>query len=352
MSLKDTQTTQLHQPEIHPRAGRVFTPSDTDQLKQLPEPIEFETLDTEALSVLAEDKKNKTQRALRRFGIFSGLFILFTSGSFLYQQTQAAMEQHWLLGGALLLLSGGIAVSVSSLLWRWLKGRRSWQKVLQLKQQTKQLQRNSNRESGKQYLQDLNRFYHKKPQASRLAGVVAELPDYLNQQELLDRIDRQFVALLDAEAESRIRRYSGEIGLAVALSPWAKLDMLVVFWRSLKMIDEICKVYGIYPGTLERLRLLRQLFGHVILAGTTEVATEIMVGTGILDSLPGRLAARASQGLGVTALSVRLGYSCMSLCRPISTDKKTELAAKSMVKALGSQLVAKLISRGKSESSE
>ncbi|PMR75496.1 YcjF family protein [Billgrantia endophytica] len=123
----------------------------------------------------------------------------------------------------------------------------------------------------------------------------------------------------DREARRMISRMSGETAIMVAVSPLTLVDMALVAWRNLAMIDRICRLYGLELGYASRLRLLRSVLYNMAFAGATEMASE--AGMEILSlNLAGRLSTRAGQGMGVGLLSARLGLRTQRLTRPIGFD--------------------------------
>lgn len=102
----------------------------------------------------------------------------------------------------------------------------------------------------------------------------------------------------------------------VAVSPLTLVDMALVAWRSLAMIDRLCRLYGLelsYPG---RIRLLRSVLYQMAFAGATEMAGD--AGMQMLSmNLAGRLSTRAAQGMGIGLLSARLGLRTQRLTRPL-----------------------------------
>ena len=104
--------------------------------------------------------------------------------------------------------------------------------------------------------------------------------------------------------------------MLVALSPLATVDMMLMLWRNLRMIEDIADVYAIELGYWSRIRLIRQVFRNMLYAGATELVTE--VGMDLLGAeLTAKLSARAAQGVGAGLLTARLGMRTMEACRPL-----------------------------------
>ncbi|RTQ99355.1 TIGR01620 family protein [Halomonas nitroreducens] len=121
----------------------------------------------------------------------------------------------------------------------------------------------------------------------------------------------------DREARRLISRMSGETAVMVAVSPLTLVDMALVAWRHLALIDRLCRLYGLELGYAARVRLLRMVLRDMAFAGASEMAGE--AGMELLSlNLAGRLSTRAGQGLGVGLLGARLGLRAQRLTRPLA----------------------------------
>ena len=139
-------------------------------------------------------------------------------------------------------------------------------------------------------------------------------------EELLNLYSRIVLAKVDQKAMAEIAKFSTESVVLVALSPIALLDMMIVLWRNLRMIDKITGLYGLKLGYWARLKLIKQVFINIAYAGASELVTSFgteMLGADLLGKLSGRLA----QGLGAGMLTARLGLKTIQLCRPLPFDE-------------------------------
>ncbi len=117
----------------------------------------------------------------------------------------------------------------------------------------------------------------------------------------------------------------GEAAVLVALSPLATVDMMLMLWRNLRMIEDIADVYAIELGYWSRIRLIRQVFRNMLYAGATELVTE--VGMDLLGpSLPPSSPPALRKGRGRAAhRSPRPAHH--KACRPLPwcADEKPRL---------------------------
>jgi putative membrane protein len=142
----------------------------------------------------------------------------------------------------------------------------------------------------------------------------------LTDAEQLRLYSRQVLSKVDKKALDKTCKFSTESVVLVALSPIAIVDMMLMLWRNLKMIDEIANLYGLKLSYWSRIKLLKQVFINMVYAGATELIAD--VGTDLLGAdLLGKLSARLAQGLGAGMLTARLGLKTMHLCRPIPFEE-------------------------------
>ncbi len=154
-------------------------------------------------------------------------------------------------------------------------------------------------------------------------------------QELLQLYSRIVLSKVDEKAMAEIAKFSTEAVVLVSLSPVAIIDMLIILWRNLRMINKVAGLYGLKLGYWSRIKLIRQVFVNMVYAGASELIADFgadMIGADLLGKLSGRLA----QGLGAGMLTARLGVKTMQLCRPIPFEDKPKLGhvRKEMLKTI------------------
>ena len=135
-------------------------------------------------------------------------------------------------------------------------------------------------------------------------------------EELLQLYSREILSKVDEKALAEVAKFSTEAVVLVALSPIALVDMMLMFWRNLRMIDKISGLYGLKIGYWSRIKLIKQVFVNMAYAGASELVIDLgadLVGAELL----GKLSARMAQGLGAGMLTSRLGIQTIKLCRPI-----------------------------------
>ena len=134
--------------------------------------------------------------------------------------------------------------------------------------------------------------------------------------EVLELYDAMVVAEQDKKATAIVTRYSTEAAALVAVSPLAMADMLLVGWRSLKMVDQLAQLYGVELGYWSRLKLFKAVLINMAAAGASELVVDASIDLMSMD-LAAKVSTRAGQGIGVGILTARLGIKAMTLLRPL-----------------------------------
>ena len=167
------------------------------------------------------------------------------------------------------------------------------------------------------YLEQLERLYRGRADlAEPLARFRRHTSDALNDGEQLRLFARTVLAPLDRQARRMVTRGARDIGALTALSPLGLLDSAIVLWRTLVMLRAIARLYGVRPGAVATIRLLRRTLGHVLAAGVGELVSDAAVeaaGASLLSVISTRIGQGAVHGL----LAARLGLAAVQICRPL-----------------------------------
>ena len=143
-----------------------------------------------------------------------------------------------------------------------------------------------------------------------------QLADAHNDREVLELYGRTVLAEADTRALATVSRHAGDVAVMVAVSYFPAVDMLLVLWRQLKLVEDVAAAYGVDPGYWGRVRLLRSVLRNMALAGAAEIATEVgveVLGAGVMA----KLSAAAAQGVAAGVLTARLGLRTMEACRAV-----------------------------------
>lgn len=234
-------------------------------------------------------------------------------------------QQNAIKGAIFSLLSAAVLAVACWLLWReW----RLWRRL----QQNSSWQRSAERiAQSVQY-----------GEADALClDIISQLPDTPMQQaavrhwqeaaqpqhsdlEKLQLLDKLVLAPLDTQAKAIVWRAGTDTSLAVAVIPFALIDMVMVVWRSSRMVRQLAALYGAPVGQLRSLVMLKHALAAILWAGGSELALD-MASDVMSSELTAKLSARAGQGVIAGLLVARLGNMAMQQLRPLPLAEKQRI---------------------------
>ncbi|USE39849.1 TIGR01620 family protein [Endozoicomonas sp. SCSIO W0465] len=201
-------------------------------------------------------------------------------------------------------------------MWSFSSINRDFRQITELREQAVRFHDQRTAVLKHHWLPQLRKLYQGKPQQVLLEQVLSEMPDYSDDREVLSHLDVHFFQKLDHQALTRISQHSQQVALMVALSPFAAVDMLLSVWRSIRMLDEICQVYGVRPSLPARSHLLTMVLEQMALAGAAELLSDQLADF-TSNRLLGMVSSQAASGVGVGIYSARIGLRALALCRPV-----------------------------------
>ncbi|OED45588.1 TIGR01620 family protein [Endozoicomonas sp. (ex Bugula neritina AB1)] len=268
----------------------------------------------------------KPIRFIRRAtsGLFSLLMVFVVWQSI--QFFQFLYASHWVLAAVFSALICVLLMIVGKAILSFSRYQQDFRDINELQKAAETMQSTRSSGQGNKWLTQLKALYRGKPHQDKLEKALASLPDYSDDSEMMTHLDQHLFQPLDRQAISRISAHSQQTALVVALSPVAAIDMLLSAWRCLKMIDEICQIYGIRPSLPTRVRLLRMVFNQMALAGATDLISDQLADFAS-NKLVGTISAQAGSGLGIGLYSARIGFQVMDICRPLAfqTEQRPKL---------------------------
>lgn len=215
----------------------------------------------------------------------------------------------------------GLSVVCGRSVWRELSGLRQFKKQQYIQQQARDISEGESKEAAIDFCAKLS---------ARLPCDLAENEQgkwqeldlsAFNDAEVMKLYSRNVLSQVDQKALTEIAKFSTEAVVLVALSPIAIIDMLIMLWRNLRLVNKIAALYGLKLGYWSRVKLIKQVIINMAYAGASELVTDL--GADLLGAeLLGKLSARTAQGLGAGMLTARLGIKAMHMCRPIPFDEQ------------------------------
>ena len=124
-------------------------------------------------------------------------------------------------------------------------------------------------------------------------------------------------ATLRAQAEAQGRAAALQVVAGIAAMPSPAFDVALIGWRGLRLVRQVAALYGVRPGALGALSLLRRTVSSATLVGATELAAnaaaQAVLSHPLLSHVVGEMA-----GAGVAARRmVVLARAAAVACDPV-----------------------------------
>lgn len=168
------------------------------------------------------------------------------------------------------------------------------------------------------------------------------LAPHHNDAEVLALFDRIVLSQQDHKAKKLIAEHASEVAVLVAISPLVWVDMALVAWRSLRLMDQLAALYGVRLTLWSRWALLKKVFVAMAVAGASELALD--QGMELLSlTVASKLSVRVGQGVGVGLLTARLGIKTVEVLRPIAWQAENRLTLSDVRQQIVSKITALVI---------
>lgn len=154
----------------------------------------------------------------------------------------------------------------------------------------------------------------------RLEDMVLET---MSDRDALELFRREILLPLDAEAYAAVRRAAQWTAVGVSASPIAGLDALIALWRSFGMIRQIAEVYGLRPGPIAMLSLVRRLLSGAAGITVVDVMGDLWA-QHLGHRVAGLISAKLAEGVYAAIRVARLGLLAMGACRPVPFSPEDE----------------------------
>jgi len=299
------------------KTDQFFTPLDDDSPLSVPDTIDAETTvesPDEYQFVQRDFPKRKTVRRL--FFVAAGLFTIIL-GWQSYSIMMELFSVSTLLGsifGVLLLV---LLELIAKEGYQFRKGQLQFAKIEQLRDQADMFVKERSHGKSSAFINDLTELYNHKPQQPYLTKAIEDMPDYLNDEEVVTSLSDNYFTQLDKEALRVIKQESLATAGMVAVSQVAVIDSLVVTWKTLKMVNQINNIYGISLTRLGQWKLFVRLVKATVFSAGSQKAINITAS--MTDAIPGvKAVGSLVQGLGIGIYVARIGVEAMKHNRPIA----------------------------------
>lgn len=295
-------------------------------------PVEIEVIEEERPAPLparvdpAPPPKRKRPFARLALGAFS-LFLAGALGVEAYDFVADLYARNAVLGGGFLALLAAAVLGVVGVVVVELRALRRLDRFAEYQAEGRRLAAADVHGESDPLLAALDAVYRDRADVkSDVEAYRSRTSDALGDGERLELFSRTVLRPIDKRAYKLVIQGARDIGVVTAISPLGALDGVLVLGRSLMMLRQIARLYGVRPGAAGTLSLLRRSIRNVLLAGLTEVLTDAAAES-VGASLAALLSAKAGQGIANGVLAARLGIGAMEACRPLpfAADERPSL---------------------------
>jgi uncharacterized membrane protein YcjF (UPF0283 family) len=127
-------------------------------------------------------------------------------------------------------------------------------------------------------------------------------------------------AMLAAEAAKLGRAAAVQVLAVTAAVPAPALDGLVVALRGVRLVRQVAELYGLQPGTLGTITLLRRTLLSAVYVGGTNVAVDTLVKAAISNPQMQHLAGDVAGAAVAARRMVVLARATAAACSPIMAE--------------------------------
>lgn len=293
-----------------------FKPIDDDAPMVIPESIEGGLEDSGPGTYEFLEKKTADKSSIKRiFIVFVALMLLMISWQ-AYSTFIEIMALNVWLGSAFGILVAILLGLFLKQVYIFRKGQQKIKTIERLRDQAETFVKERTHGKSKGFIQEFSAIYADKPQEKHLQQTLNELPDYLNDTEIISRLSDDFLCKLDAEAFRLVKHQSIATAAMVGLSQIPLVDSLIVLWKATKMVNQTHAIYGIGLSKIGQWRVLTKIVKATLFSiGSQHAVTAIVHKTGV--GLSGNIVGNLAQGYAVGTFVANIGIETMKATRPI-----------------------------------
>lgn len=155
------------------------------------------------------------------------------------------------------------------------------------------------------------------PMTSQGRQAVKELErEVVDSVNLIEFTERELLKNLDQQATQLISASAKRVSIVTAISPRALIDTGYVLFEMVRLARRISQIYGVRPGFLGTLKLLKSIAMHLAVTGAVSLGDSVvqqMIGQGVAA----KISARFGEGFVNGLMTTRFGIVAMEVARPM-----------------------------------
>ncbi|MBN1123509.1 MAG: DUF697 domain-containing protein [Sedimentisphaerales bacterium] len=130
-----------------------------------------------------------------------------------------------------------------------------------------------------------------------------------------DTVIRPLLVKIDEQAARHVRDCMRDVMIAVAVSPYKALDLFIVIYRNMAMVNRIVLTYNARPRLREQLQIGWDILAVVATVNYINMGKNLIEGIGSRVPGIGRFVDDIAQGMGAGFMTTIVGHAAMDRCR-------------------------------------
>jgi putative membrane protein len=176
---------------------------------------------------------------------------------------------------------------------------------------------NDDRVAGRALTQDLIALTRRMPRlAHARASLQGHLGDIIDGADMVRLAERALMSPLDQEARRLVGVAVMRVSIVTTVSARAAIDMLFVLGTAFGLVRQLSYLYGVRPGTLGLVRLMRLVISHLAMTGGL-AASDSLIQQIFGHGVAAKVSARLGEGVLNGLFTARLGLAAIDVIRPM-----------------------------------
>lgn len=264
--------------------------------------------------VIEREDNDETSNSGRKWVWFAGIVILLSLIEAGFWIEHILTQSDWLSGAWLIVIVAALIFALKAFISE-LRSLRQLKKTEQLRTQSIAFLSAPTIGQGKAFCEQLTPLFLPLYPNQINQWQQAIQPHHVD-KEVLQLFETNVLSAADKHALQVVTKHASASAAMIAVSPFALLDMIIVLWRNLVMLKQVSQCYGLPLSYWGRIRLIKQVFKTMLLAGATEIISDAG-NYAVSAGVTGKLSTRLAQGIGVGVMTTRVGIKAMQTCRPM-----------------------------------
>lgn len=289
-----------------------YTPEDEDVFSFETPPLDEEEI-AHIETVAMRRSFSFTKIFISGFTILVGLAIGLWVDNLI---TDLFAQNEW-LGWFGVGLTSFMALGLIGLIWQEASAFMKLNSVGDMREQTSKINKSTSVNTAWKLVNRITNAISNNPMTSQGRQAIKDLEhDVVDSVNLIEFTERELFKNLDQQATQLISASAKRVSVVTAISPRALIDTGYVLFEMIRLARRISQIYGVRPGFLGTLKLLKSIAMHLAVTGAVSLGDSVvqqMIGQGVAA----KVSARFGEGFVNGIMTTRFGIVAMEVARPM-----------------------------------